>query len=91
MCIVISMRENAEIFCLAREDVVWTLLTSHEQTKLSHALGTKARKHRLALRDLSASGTITVLLEELFLAAETLLLKSLDDVDGGTNVGIGVG
>lgn len=87
------MRENVaeNFFGLAREDVVWTLLTSHEQSKLSHALGTKAREHRLALRDLSASGTITVLLEELFLAAQTLLLKTLDDVDCAANVGIGVG
>lgn len=84
--------ENAgRISCLAREDVVWALLTGHEQTKLSHALGTKARKHWFALRNLSASSTITVLLEELFLAAQTLLLKTLDNVDGATNVAIGIG
>jgi hypothetical protein len=84
--------ENAgRISCLAREDVVWTLLTGHEQTKLSHALGTKAGKHCFALRDLSASGTIAVLLEELLFAAQALLLKALDDVDGGADVAIGIG
>ena len=67
--------------------VTLVLFTSHEQTKLLHALGTTAWLG-FAFRDLAAPCAVAVFLEEFFFAALTLAFKALDDVNGSSDVAI---
>jgi hypothetical protein len=74
--------------CLDGKDVVGlVLLSSHQKAELSHTFGTTTR-NGLGLGNLTTTSAVAVLLVELLLAALTLALQALDDINGTTDMSI---